>query len=57
MINSLILRGYGTAERIITRGYGPGRAIFERIRVEVLEFVTKMTRVVRDITTIDPRRF
>ena len=41
-IDSIILRGYGPYDRIITRGYSPGWA--GKIRAEFLRFVSSFTK-------------
>lgn len=43
-MNSLILRGYGQFDRIITRGYGTGW--LGRARAEIVRFVSAIARVV-----------
>jgi len=41
-MNSLILRGYGQYDRIITRGYGTGwLGVF---RAEIVRFVSRIAR-------------
>jgi len=50
-MNSLILRGYGQYDRIITRGYG--RGWLGIIRTEWLRFKTTITRTIARATTRD----
>jgi hypothetical protein len=49
-MNSLVLRGYGAYDRIITRGYGTGW--LGLLRLEVVRLVTTMTRTISRITLI-----
>lgn len=47
-MNSLILRGYGAYDRIITRGYGNGW--LGRIRAEIIRLATTMSRIISRTT-------
>ena len=43
-MNSLILRGYGKYDRIITRGYGSGW--LGRAKAEIVRFISFLSRTV-----------
>lgn len=43
-MNSLILRGYGQYDRIITRGYGQGW--LGRLRTEIVRLYSRLARIV-----------
>jgi len=47
-MNSLILRGYGRFDRIITRGYG--RGWLGILRAEIIRLKTTITKIVSRIS-------